>query len=108
MRTVIISVAATLLLVILSQSFAAHTLIVAKPEFGEQPETITAHNNFWGATFQAAVVSADKCATNQLDEVQVRRNPLQVAIGILTLGIWMPVDFTYRCGAPDSEPGDLE
>lgn len=53
----------------------------------------------WGAYVSPEIRSAEDCR-NGIYDVVVESNYLYSLAGVFTLGIWMPVDVSYRCKAP--------
>jgi hypothetical protein len=83
-------------------------------EQGNQPGTEWRHrrlNSFaWGLVRQDLPV--DNCQTADgrrfgIEDVRVATNFGYVAASFLTLGIWVPLDVSYRCAKPPVPTGTL-
>lgn len=58
----------------------------------------------WGAYVSPEIRSAEDCRNGMYDVV-VESNYLYSLASVFTLGIWMPVDVSYRCKAPFVQGG---
>lgn len=105
-RTVATTAAVCAVIGIGSQAFSTYTLRVPEPEFGAadySSATITTY--LWGALTETQVAD---CLTSQLDEVQIRHTLPNTALSVLTMGLWTRTEVLYRCGKPDSQPGNSQ
>ena len=60
----------------------------------------------WGAWVSPEILSAEECKRGMYDVV-VENNYLYSLASVVTLGIWMPVDVSFRCKAPDAVDGGV-
>ncbi len=60
----------------------------------------------WGAWVSPEVRSAEDCKRGMYDVV-VENNYLYSLVSVVTLGIWMPMDVSYRCKAPGVQGGGV-
>jgi hypothetical protein len=84
-------------------------------ELGSQPGTQWSEKKrldalFWGFVREDYIV--DQCTLPDgtrvgFDEVQIETNPGYVLATVLTLGIWIPLDVSYRCAKPPGLSGSL-
>ena len=59
----------------------------------------------WGKWNDPEVLAAN-CATEGINDVVVKRNYFYDLASVLTLGIFMPLEVTYRCESADPVEGD--
>lgn len=83
-------------------------------EQGNQPATEwqsrTLHALFWGAIRQDLAIDNCRLAdgTRQgIEEVRVGTNLAYVFAAALTLGIWVPIEVSWRCAKPPVAAGAL-
>ena len=62
------------------------------------------HALFWGRVIKPEVMTAD-CKKTGINDVIVVNNYLYDLAGVVTLGIWMPIEVRYRCKAPPIDGG---
>jgi hypothetical protein len=60
----------------------------------------------WGTYVSPEIRSAEDCKRGMYDVV-VENNYLYSLASVFTLGIWMPVDVSYRCKAPGVQGGGV-
>ena len=61
----------------------------------------------WGFVLDPQVVGAE-CQGEGINDVVIDRNFGQDLASVLTLGLWMPAEVSYRCRAPGTrEGGDI-
>lgn len=60
----------------------------------------------WGAWVSPEIRSAEDCKRGMYDVV-VENNYLYSLASVVTLGIWMPMDVSYRCKAPGVQGGGV-
>ena len=58
----------------------------------------------WGAYVKPEIMSAETCKRGIYDVV-VENNYLYSLASVFTLGIWMPLDVSYRCKSPGLQGG---
>ena len=58
----------------------------------------------WGAYVSPEIRSAEDCRNGMYDVV-VENNYFYSLASVFTLGIWMPMDVSYRCKAPGVQGG---
>ena len=66
----------------------------------------TMHAFVWGSWVSPEITSAEECKRGMYDVV-VENNYLYSLASVFTLGIWMPVDVSYRCKAPGVQGGTV-
>ena len=84
-------------------------------EEGSQPGTQWSEKKrldslFWGLIREDYIVDQCKLPDGTrvgFDEVQIETNPAYILATVLTLGIWIPIDVSYRCGRPPALSGSL-
>jgi hypothetical protein len=84
-------------------------------DLGSQPGTQWSKRErldalFWGLVREDYVVDQCKLPDGTrvgFDEVQIETNPGYVLATVLTLGIWIPIDVSYRCAKPPGLSGSL-
>ena len=59
---------------------------------------------FWGFWMKPQVMAAE-CQGEAINDVVIKRNYLLDLASVLTLGIWMPIEVSFRCRAPDIDVG---
>ena len=64
----------------------------------------TMHAFFWGLLLHPEVLSAE-CYGQGINDVLVVRTWLHDYVGVVTLGLWMPIYVRFRCKAPPTRPG---
>ena len=65
----------------------------------------TIHAWLWGIYVCPEVVAAD--CKRGINDVVIENNYLYSLATVLTLGIWMPIDVSYRCKAPPVQGGGV-
>ena len=65
----------------------------------------TMHALFWGFWASPQVMSAD--CKRGINDVVVKSNYLYDLATVVTLGIWMPIEVSYRCKAPAVQGGGV-
>jgi hypothetical protein len=58
------------------------------------------HAYAWGWWYNPQVMTAN-CASQAINDVVVKRTYLHDLASVFTFGVWMPVEITYRCKAPE-------
>ncbi len=58
----------------------------------------TVHAYLWNLVDTEPVVVAEDCGEGALHAVRARTNYLYMAVGLLTLGGWVPMGVEWRCG----------
>lgn len=58
----------------------------------------------WGSFVKPEIMSAEDCKRGMYDVV-VENNYLYSLASVFTLGIWMPIDVSYRCKSPGLQGG---
>jgi hypothetical protein len=83
-------------------------------EMGNQPGTEwrskTLHAFLWGALRQDLPVDNCQLATGQrfgMEEVKIDKNIGHLLASFLTLGLWVPIKVSYRCGKPPVPTGNI-
>lgn len=71
-----------------------------RPEYKQR----TMHAYFWGMLADPEVLAAD-CQGQGINDVVVAQSFAHDLAGVLTFGIWMPVEVRYRCKAPPIQGG---
>ncbi len=56
----------------------------------------TMHAFLWGTWYDPQVMAAE-CEGEGINDVVIKRNYLHDLASVLTLGIWMPMEVTFRC-----------
>ena len=83
-------------------------------EQGNQPGTEwnrkTLHNFGWGGKRQD--LPAENCQLGDgqrlgIEEIKVETNLGYALISVITLGIWIPIDMSWRCAKPPVSSGTL-
>jgi len=72
-------------------------------EGSEESKPVTAHAFFWGLIQKPAKITptlCDELKVNGMSEVTVKTNFGYALITVATLGIWCPVQLTWRCSKP--------
>ena len=59
----------------------------------------------WGVWVSPEIRSAETCKQGMYDVV-VENNYFYSLASVVTLGLWMPIDVSYRCKAPGVPTGD--
>ena len=84
-------------------------------EQGNQPGTEwkhkTLHAFLWGVVRQDLPVDNCQLGTGQrfgMEEVKIDTNFAYLLVSVTTLGIWVPVDVSWRCAKPPVPTGTLE
>ena len=57
----------------------------------------TVHAYLWNLVETEPVVVAENCGDEALHAVRARTNALYMAVGLLTLGAWVPMGVEWRC-----------
>lgn len=70
-------------------------------------QTDTVHSFFWGAHMCPERLTAE-CGQRSIDSVIIGRNFGYDLISVFTLGIWAPLEVTYRCSAGPGTPAPRE
>ncbi len=78
---------------------------VENPSPATEYEGRTVHALLWGA-FQTRT-SATNCESNALDEVRVNSNFGYLAVSVLSLGIYVPLEVEWRCAKEPPREGVL-
>jgi hypothetical protein len=60
----------------------------------------------WGAWVSPEIMSAEQCKQGMYDVV-VENNFFYSLAGVVTLGLWMPMDVSFRCKAPGAVDGGV-
>jgi len=83
-------------------------------ELGNQPGTewehVTRHSFVWGLVRQDVPVDNCRLANGQrlgIEEVKIETNFGYVLISALTLGLWVPLEVSWRCAKPPVTTGTL-
>lgn len=101
--------AVLLLLVGLASAQGCASYQVRTPDSDPQVKTYEGgvmHAFFWGLLVKPQVMTAE-CQREAINDVVIKRNYLQDLASVLTLGIWMPAEVTYRCRAPRGDIGSF-
>jgi hypothetical protein len=108
---------ALLLMALLPGCYSYHAYQVGGPEGreqGNQPATEwqhrTLHAFLWGAVRHDLPIENCRLGNGQrlgVEEVKVGTNLGYLVLSVLTLGIWVPVDVSWRCARPPVTTGTL-
>lgn len=60
------------------------------------------HDHFWGSAGEPRLLLTE--CTQGIRDVILHRSLAHDLAGVLTLGMWMPVELHYRCMAPPEKP----
>jgi hypothetical protein len=60
---------------------------------------------FWGAIQEE--LTTTNCVSNAIDQVRVSTNYGYLLVGVLTLGIYVPIDVEWRCSKQPATSGTL-
>ena len=78
-------------------------------ELGNQPATEWKHKTLhafaWGAVRQDLPV--DNCQRHGIEEIKIDTNLGYVLISGLSLGLWVPLEVSWRCAKPPVPTGTL-
>ena len=69
------------------------------------------HNWLWGLFRQDLPITNCRLANGQrlgIEEIRIRKSGLQVIGTVLSLGIWTPIQVSWRCCRPTSQSGTLD
>lgn len=80
-------------------------LQVREPNPGDEYESATVHTFFYGLLKQNTI-SAETCRTNIIDEVVHTTNLAYDLVAVVTLGLWAPQDFKWKCGKRQMTEGN--
>lgn len=72
----------------------------------QQYESRTMNAYLWGTYMSPEIMSAEDCKQGMYDVV-AETNYLYSLASVLTLGIWMPLDVSFRCKAPGAVEGGV-
>ena len=79
-------------------------------ELGNQPATEWKHQTLhafaWGAIRQDLPV--DNCRPSGMEEIKIDTNIGYVLVSAVTLGLWVPLEVSWRCAKPPVPTGTLE
>ena len=64
------------------------------------------HAFFWGLYNKPEVLAAE-CEGEGIDNARIQSNFLYNLAGVVTLGIWMPIEVRYQCKAPPADAGEF-
>ncbi len=64
------------------------------------------HAFFWGLYTKPEVLAAE-CAGEGIDNARIQSNFFYNLAGVVTLGIWMPIEVRYQCKAPPADAGEF-
>ena len=64
----------------------------------------TMHALFWGAYVTPELMAAE-CQGEAINDVVIESNYFYDFASVVTVGLWMPIDVSYRCRAPDIDGG---
>lgn len=66
------------------------------------------HAYAWGTIYDPQTIMSEcDSPTSGINDVIVKRNYLYDLASVLTLGIWMPIEITYRCQSAQKGRGTL-
>ena len=74
---------------------------------------VTAHSFFWGLAqkrqknIDIVAANCDSLRVNSLDEVRVSNNFGYALVTVVTLGIWSPMQFQWKCAKPCAREGEI-
>lgn len=63
---------------------------------------VIVHDRFWGSAAEPRILFTE--CTQGIRDVILHRSLAHDLAGVLTLGMWMPVELHYRCVAPPEKP----
>jgi len=72
----------------------------------QQYESSVMNAYAWGSWVSPEIMSAEECKQGMYDVV-VESNYFYSLATVVTLGIWMPMDVSYRCRAPGAVDGGV-
>ena len=72
----------------------------------QQYESGTMNAYAWGYWVSPEITSAEQCRQGMYDVV-VESNYFYSLATVVTLGLWMPMDVSYRCRAPGAVDGGV-
>jgi hypothetical protein len=78
---------------------------------GTEWKTTTLNNWLWGLFRQDLPITNCRLANGQrlgIEEIRIRKSALQVLGTLVSLGIWMPIQISWRCCRPISQSGTLD
>jgi hypothetical protein len=80
-------------------------------ELGNQPATEWQHKTLnafaWGAVRQDLPITGARNvnnATGGIEEVKVETNAAYLLVSVATLGLWVPLEVSWRCAKPQPAP----
>lgn len=82
-----------------------YRVVVPGPDPATDYERRTVHALFWGLLQEDT--PATDCLSNALDEVRVTTNLGYLAVSVASLGIWVPMQVSWRCAKEDAPVGDI-
>ena len=86
---------------------AYHRLVVKEPNPADQYyHPVSSAAVGWGTIEQQRV--AEKCETSLLSEVRVRTSLADALATVLTLGLWQPAHYEYRCSKAPTAVGEIK
>ena len=89
---------------ILAQGCAQYHLEMKDSDPAEKPYTGNIiHALGWGLLYTPQQITTDCNTETGINDVVVKSNYLYNLVGVLTLGIWMPIEIEHRCQAGPSE-----
>lgn len=106
MRRCIVSVFALAALVLQGGCANYQTRIADGKPLHQQYESGKMDAYLWGNWVSPEIMSAEDCK-NGIYDVVVENNYLYSLATVVTLGIWMPIDVSFRCKAPGAVDGGV-
>jgi len=101
------SVLCSLALALSLDGCAYHRLVVREPNPADQYyHPVSSSAVGWGTIEQVRV--ADKCETSLLSEVRVKTSLADALATVLTLGLWQPAHYEYRCSKAPTGVGEIK
>ncbi len=76
----------------------------------DAPKPKTVHSLLWGLAQSPKEIHLPNCDSLQLNgmaEVQIKTNIGYALITVLTLGIWSPMKYTWKCSKPCKKSGSI-
>lgn len=89
----------------LGQGCYHYRVVAPVPNPATDYEHETVHSLFWGLLQEDT--AASDCISGAIDEVRVSTNFAYLAVSILTMGIWVPLDVEWRCAKEPVPDGEL-
>ena len=102
-KTAWIAVMVSALSLVFTQGCAQYHLDMKDSDPAEKPYTgKMIHALGWGLFYSPQQITTDCNTETGINDVMVKSNYFYSLVGVLTLGIWMPIEIEHRCQAGPS------